>query len=445
MPELKELVEDLGKAFNSFKAENDKRLKEIENKNHADPVLNEKVEKIAKDITDKEIARQKVEAQIDAIEKAVAKMEAKGITGGDKNDKHRVYNNLGEQLLDVMAVASPNKGTSKWSAAMERLTKVHAAASGANETIPSEGGFLVEKDSATPLSDNSIETGLLSRRCFRVPISENSNGLKLKLMDETSRANGSRYGGIQAYWASEADTVTASKPKFREASWELKKLFAIFYGTEEVIRDASALTAVVNRWFPMEFGFKIDDGIFRGTGAGMPLGIINAGCTIEQAIETGQVRATTPILYENIAHMYARLLNSSDASAIWLINRALLPYIMMMTLPVGTGGAPVFLPPNGAAGQPYMTLLNKPIVPIEQCEAPATAGDIVLADLSEYLIIDKGGIQSNVSIHVRFIYDEQTFKWTYRIDGAPVRNSALTPFKGGATATQGPFVTLAAS
>lgn len=438
--ELKKLVEDLGKSFYAFKTENDTRLKEIENKKHTDPLLTEKVEKIAKEIVDFESMRQ----QFVAIEKAVANIEARGI-GEKGKEKKTVYNHLGEQLLDVMAVANPNKGTSQWANAMERLTKVQAAASGANETIPSEGGFLVEKDSATILSDNSIATGLLSRRCFHVPLSENSNGLKLKLMKETSRANGSRYGGIQAYWAAEADTVTATKPTFREATWELKKLFGLFYATEEILKDASAMAAVVNRWFPMEFGFKIDDAIFRGTGGGIPSGILNAGCTVSQAIETGQVRATDPILYKNCANMYARLLNSSDDNAVWLINRAMMPSLMMMTMPVGTGGSAVFLPSGGASVSPYMTLFNKSIIPIEQCEAPATVGDIVLADLKEYLIIDKGGIQNSVSIHVRFIYDEQTFKWTYRIDGAPIRNAVLTPYKGDASWTQGPFVTLAAS
>jgi len=439
--ELKTLVENLGKAFNTFKSENDARIKEIEAKGQSDPLLEGKVDKIAKDIANMEAMKQ----QLESIEAAVAKMEAQGIGGDGNKGKQSVYNNIGEQLLDVRAVANPNKGTSKWADAMERLMKVQASASGANETVPSEGGFLVEKDSATNLSDNAIETGILSRKCFRVPISENANGLKLKLMKETSRANGSRYGGIQVYWAEEAGTVTATKPEFREARWDLEKLMGIFYATEEVLKDAPALAAVVNRWFPMEFGFKIDDAIFRGTGAGMPLGITNSGCKIEQAIESGQVRATDPVLYENITKMEARILNSSDMNAEYYINRAMLPSLMKMTLPVGTGGGPVFLPPYGASGKPYKTLMGRKITAIEQAEAPATVGDITLADFNEYLVIDKGGIVPSVSIHVRFIYDEQTFKWTYRVGGGPIRNAALTPYKGGSSWTQSPFVMLAAS
>jgi HK97 family phage major capsid protein len=71
-------------------------------------------------------------------------------------------------------------------------------------------------------------------------------------------------------------------------------------------------------------------------------------------------------------------------------------------------------------------------------------GDIVLADFQNgYILAEKGGIESNMSIHVRFIYDESIFRFVIRLDGQPVRASALTPYKGGATATQSHFVALA--
>lgn len=442
MPEIediKKLIDDQGRALEAFMVDNKKRLSDIEAKGHTDPIIEDKVRKITEDVA----SLYTMKTQLESIEKAVALQMAPG--GGDAKKKDTVYaGDLGAQLMDIRTVANPNRGSATYASAMDRLTKVQAAASGANEGIPSDGGFLVEKDSATSLNDNSIATGILSQRCFRVPISENSNGLKMKLMDETSRATGSRYGGIQTYWAAEGDTVTASKPKFRQAQWELNKLFGLFYATEEILQDSSALMTVVNKWFPMEFGFKIDDAIFNGTGAGMPLGILNAPCTVSQAIETGQTRSTSPILYENIVKMYSRILNSSDANSVWLVNRALMPYLMLMTMPVGTAGVPVFLPPNGAAGQPYMTLLGKPIIPVEQAAAPGTVGDIVLADLNEYLIIDKGGIKSSVSIHVRYVYEESCYRWTYRFDGGPIRNKPLTPYKGTAS-TLGPFAVLASS
>jgi HK97 family phage major capsid protein len=80
------------------------------------------------------------------------------------------------------------------------------------------------------------------------------------------------------------------------------------------------------------------------------------------------------------------------------------------------------------------------VVPIEQCETLGTTGDIMLCDFSQYQAIDKGGMKSDVSIHVQFLTDQRVFRFTYRFDGEPVLGSAITPFKG--TNTLSHFVKL---
>ena len=47
---VKEAVEDMGKAFEEFKATNDKRLSEIEEKGSADPLTEAKLSEIEKDL-----------------------------------------------------------------------------------------------------------------------------------------------------------------------------------------------------------------------------------------------------------------------------------------------------------------------------------------------------------------------------------------------------------
>jgi HK97 family phage major capsid protein len=107
---------------------------------------------------------------------------------------------------------------------------------------------------------------------------------------------------------------------------------------------------------------------------------------------------------------------------------------------IGTAGVPLFMPPGGLSSAPYGTIFGKPVIEIEQASALGTVGDILFADLSQYLIIEKGGINAARSVEVRFLYDEQTFKWTMRNNGMPIWKSALTPYKG--TATVSPFVAL---
>jgi HK97 family phage major capsid protein len=85
---------------------------------------------------------------------------------------------------------------------------------------------------------------------------------------------------------------------------------------------------------------------------------------------------------------------------------------------------------------------GRPVITIEQCAALGDAGDIILADFGEYMLADKGGVQMASSMHVMFTTDEMVFRFIYRVDGQPIWNSALTPFKGAGTLS--PFVTLAA-
>jgi HK97 family phage major capsid protein len=81
------------------------------------------------------------------------------------------------------------------------------------------------------------------------------------------------------------------------------------------------------------------------------------------------------------------------------------------------------------------------LIECEYMSTMGTTGDIMLASLSQYQTIDKGGVQAASSIHVAFLTDQSVFRFVYRVDGAPMWHSALTPFKG--SQTQSPFVVLA--
>ena len=354
--------------------------------------------------------------------------------GQDMREKDR-FPSLGSQLMAVLNACPEVNGRVD-----PRLRIKADAASGLNETIPSDGGFLVQTDFSTELMNEAFETGILPSKCSEVPISGSSNSMTINGFDETSRAS-SRSGGIISYWESEADTHTGSKPKFRQIELKLKKLTGLCYATDEVIEDAATLESAIREGFKAEFGFKLDDAIINGTGAGMPLGILNAGCLVSVAKETGQAADT--VMAENIMKMRSRLFASSRANSVWLINQNVEPQLHSMSLSVGTGGAPVYMPAGGLSGLPYDTLYGRPVFPIEQCASVGTVGDIIYGDFGGYKLATKGGMKSDMSIHVRFLYDESVFRFILRVDGQPTRASALTPYKGGSTSTQSHFIALA--
>jgi len=345
-------------------------------------------------------------------------------TSASKNEKRFV--SFGEQLMAVYRSASPGGSIDA------RLST--RAASGLNESNPSDGGFLVQHDFVSSLLKRTYETGILASKVKKIPISNNANGLKINSIDEDSRANGSRWGGVQTYWESEADQLAGSKPKFRQMDLSLKKLTGLCYATDELLQDAAALESVIREAFAEEFGFKIDDAILNGTGAGQPFGVLNSSALVTIAKENNQ---SDKITVENLTKMWNRLWSRSRQNSVWYINQELEPYLYTLKI----GDKPIYIPAGGLSEKPYGTLFGRPVVPLEQCNAAGELGDIFLADVGQYLLIDKGGINQASSIHVRFLYDENVFRFIYRVDGQPIWSKPLAPYKGSVSVS--PFVALA--
>jgi HK97 family phage major capsid protein len=347
-------------------------------------------------------------------------------------DYPKPFKSFGEQLVAVkdFAMSSGQKVD-------PRLFAVKAL--GLNESVSSEGGFAVQQDFSAELVKRVYETGALASRARKIPVSAGSNGLRMNAIDETSRLAGSRWGGILSYWLNEAGTKLATKPKFRQINLQLEKLIGLCYATDELLNDAAALQSVIMQGFTEEFGFQVDKAIFEGTGAGQPLGLMASPSLVTIAKETGQAAAT--VVAENVAKMWARAWAPGRANSVWFVNQEVEPQLDMMSMTIGLGGVPVYMPPGGLADAPYGRLKGRPVITIEHANALGTAGDIVLADLSQYILIDKGDIQAASSIHVQFLTDETAFRFVYRCDGEPIWNAPLTPAKGSATLS--PFVALA--
>jgi len=343
------------------------------------------------------------------------------------------FRSFGEQMQAVMKAAiRPNQVD-------PRLLDESRAVSGMSEGMPSDGGFLVQTDFATELLKRAYETGQVASRCRRIGISGNANSLKINGIDETSRADGSRWGGVRAYWTAEAGDKSNATPSFRQIELSLTKLTGLAYATDELLQDAGALESVLMTAFSEEFGFKLDDAIINGDGSGKPLGILASSALVSVAKEAGQPADT--IQPENLIKIWSRCWARSRINSVWFINQDIEPQLFTLGIAVGTGGGTVYMPPGGLSSQPYGTLFGRPVIPIEQCQTLGDKGDIILADMSQYILADKGGVQSASSIHVRFVNDESVFRFVYRVAGQPIWHSALTPFTGAAN-TLSPFVTL---
>jgi len=388
-----------------------------------------------KDINDKIALAEELEAHAETEPQTAA--QAGVIVAGPAAEADPY--SLGEYLQEIAASA---KSVLSGGRAMPRVSnyqeKVRAAATGAGEAVPSDGGFLVGTDFADGIMKRAYDNNQVLSRCTRRTISGPSNKVEINGIDETSRADGSRHGGILSYWMAEAADFTGTTPSFRKVEIGLHDHGVLFYATNDLLQDTGLLGQEVEAAVSDEIAFTGQDAVINGSGAGKPQGILNATALVSQAAETGQVAAT--IVYENILKMLTRKWGSLS-SYVWLCNQEIYPQLGLMNMAVGTGGAPVWLPNAGVAEAPYQVLMGRPLIEIEQAAALGTVGDLMLVDLSQYLLAEKGGIQSAMSIHVEFLSNQTVFRWITRLDGQSLWNGALTPYKG--SATRSPFVALA--
>lgn len=312
------------------------------------------------------------------------------------------------------------------------------AIQGLTTTTGAEGGFLVLPEFAKDIMDRVYDNDLLSRTDSYTLTS--GNRMEFPKADETSRAHGSRAGGIRGYWVGEGDTITASEPKFQTVDCKLRKVAVIVYLTEELLNDnAYALEQWVTRKVSEELNFLVGDAIINGNGGPQPLGILNSNCLVTVAKEAGQTATT--IVAANVLKMYGRRLSTSRPSdLVWLINQDCEQSLFQMTL--GANNWVVYQPPGGLSASPYATLMGRPVIATEFNKTLGTAGDIILADMKQYVTCTKGDIQQAVSTHVEFLTDQTALRFTMRIGGLPYDDTPLTPYQG--SNTQSAFVVVAA-
>jgi HK97 family phage major capsid protein len=378
--------------------------------------------------------RDQVNDQIDAIE-ARQELErgfapvkdAITITGGApriEEDPLRGFKHIGEYCLAVRA-ASRAGGVSD-----DRLFIGAAPTSYGQETVGADGGFAVPPGFSAEIMSDSLEQDALLPLTDSDPVS--GNGMSFPSGETTPWGT----TGVRAYWESEAEQATQTKPVLGLKTLRLKKLFALVPMTEELLADSATIGGYVQRKAAESVRYKTNDAIVNGLGGATPLGIMNASSTVSQAKEGSQAAAT--INANNISKMYGRVIGPQQA--VWLVNPDAVNQLIVMTI----GDQPVWTAPNqGMADAPIGRLMGRPIILTDTCATLGTVGDIIFANLAGgYKTITKsGGMRADTSMHLWFDYDVQAFRLTFRVDGQPWLDTAYSPAKGSVTRSH--FCTLA--
>ena len=350
-----------------------------------------------------------------------------------------IFSSLGEQLRAV-AMAELNGSVDP------RLYQVRAAFAGGSEEVPTDGGFLVAPEFSRDIVRRAYLTGNIMSRCMTLPMARSS--FKFPQFSEQSRVAGSRLGGIQMEWENEGANVKPAglqgsnytmKPSFLLSELTAKKLVGYMHVTGELDDDSNAFNTWATYAFSQELVYTLEDRIINGTGAGQPLGIMNSPALITVAKSAGQ--GTGTLTMPNVEAMIAAFWSASyhSDSAIWIYNQGALPALSSLSTVVGSAGSESKAWQWRSAGDKFDRLCGIPAMQSEYCQPFSTTGDLVLCDFQRY-VLGLREIRNEISIHVRFVSFESTFRFVLRGDGQPIDRSPVTPANG--TTPTSPFVCL---
>jgi HK97 family phage major capsid protein len=398
--------------------ENDKEMKlDIDTLDVELRELNEEKVKLEKrqsmidgiELRAKEIEPSKVEPKV------VEKRSIPNDTGVvyDKNKKLKLFDNFGDQLL---AIRNASRGQFD-----ERLQKLQneSRATGGNIGVGSDGGFAIQTDFGGMMMESAAKSGEILSRVDTYNVTDGSDSYKWVDIDETDVST-TVYGGVQVYRRAEAQTVTATKPKLLEKELKLESLMGIAYATWELERHTKFTSSLYAKAFEKAIARKLEGEIVAGLGGGEALGFLNGGDLVSIDKETGQTAGT--VVYDNIVKMYNRAIDKQNS--VWLLNPDVQEQLDFLSFPVGVGGVPIYLPASSVGT--LANLKGRPIVESDQCSALGTVGDINFANLSEYMMIMKGGVQQDYSMHVNFLTAENAFRFIFLANGMPKKSSTFT-------------------
>lgn len=442
MKELRALLEKV----KDYKAlSNEERTDERREQNKSDMARIAVIESDIKDLEEIEALETRMNASI----KPPPVQEFRGIEVEDQ-PIYRGDCALGQQMVDIAIIGTPNsdgyaEARGRFDSMVKReralAEKRAAGAGGMVMAVGQDGGLLLQGETAMDMISNGFNNSAILSRTSNRDLG-NAQFVDLIGVEETSRANGSRGGGIRVYSDKELAAMTQSKTQFDKTRLEPKRLTGLYYASDEILSNAPMLQGEMSSLFTEEFAFKGQDLVINGTGSGEALGVLSAGCLVSQAKETGQTADT--VVFENLIKMKSRIRMRNRNSVMWVANQDVEPQLYQLALPVGTGGSvmPVYIPSQDQSSGVAGNLLGFPIEFVEQCPTVGDLGDIILADWSMYYTASKGGVQSANSIHLKFDYNQTTFRFVYFFDGQPRMKSAITPYKGSNTVSS--LVALAA-
>lgn len=301
------------------------------------------------------------------------------------------------------------------------------------ENTGQSGGYTVPPEFETNIMRMAVENTIVRQRADVRMIA--GREIKLPQFDysvDYSAGNTTALAGMAMEFVGEAEALTDTDVKFRQLHLITNKMGRTIPISNELVRDSRmAIEQTITSMFGDAIAFTEDYYFLRGDGVGAPKGVLASDCLIT----TGSTLTAAAVKVSEVNAMRKRLAQESRGRAVWVIHPMLLDALFNMNTE-SNGSSP--LVPDATQPGIYR-LLGYPILESEKMPEAFSEGGLLLADFSQYYIVDSGGIEIATSEHVYFNSDQIGLRVTKRIDGQ-ARWNAARKVGSGTNSTVSPFV-----
>lgn len=389
-------------------------------------------EKELMEIFSKALAENKDTIVAEATKAAIEAVEAKGIDLNKKGEfpKTCVFNTDRSTKGKVMftEISEEVDNFAKDFKAIVLATKAGGTVNvdnllrkGFNETDDDDGGYFVPDEVGNGIIRFMEESSVI--RSGATVRTTTGNKKSFNKLNQTT----SSFGGITLYVVPESGEITESSAKIGRVMLQLAKIAGLTTITDELLQDNNVgLVNFITSLFGEAIAYFEDNLFVNGTGTGEPMGILNSALVASVARQTADT-----VGIQDMLNMDNEIPDQLSDGLVWLMRKTTYNSLVGKRAAVYNGTISVetgeFLITKDITGKGPGNMLGYPIVKSSKFSALGTAGDVVLANLKGYGILDKagGGISIATSTHTRFKYDETQMRFIKRVDGQPIADNAF--------------------
>lgn len=389
--EVKNAVGELEKAFADFKQVNDIRLKEIENKGHADPLTDVKLQRLNQEINRAQDAAHTAKQRVDMLETVLKRAPVDGYAGGDYEEACRFALELkgnwpadGGEVEQYRIYKKAFRNYLRKNNAGSDIEEIKALSAGSDP----DGGYLVTPDISGRIVQLINETSPMRQVAGIVTIG-------------TDRLEGTRdLDEVTTGWVAETDARTETDtPQIGQYAIPVHEQYAEPRATQRLLDDAMFN---IEEWLAAKIADKFsrmeNTAFVSGDGTGKPKGFLTyaAGVpdsttfnVIEQVVSgaAGAFAASNP--GDALINLIYSLKGVYRSNAVFMMKRATLAELRKLK---DSDGNYIYSPDmqNKTGG----TLFGFPVIEAE--DMPALAADslsIAFGDFhAGYQIVDRQGL-----------------------------------------------------